>query len=154
MRAPSLCGRWEAGLPLSHRLPGALPHPGSLSVALDKLRAQKSDLEHPGRLVVEVALGSVARALDLLRRHPEQASSRDPCLPTPPPPAPGRGTEGWGLTCWLSWQVDTKNEGRTALQVAAYLGQVGLVRRLLQARAGADLPDEEGNTALHYAALG
>lgn len=50
--------------------------------------------------------------------------------------------------------MDTKNQGRTALQVAAYLGQVELVRRLLQARAAADLPDDEGNTALHYAALG
>lgn len=49
--------------------------PGSLSVVLDKLRAQKSDLEHSGRLVVEAALGNVARALDLLRRHPEQARS-------------------------------------------------------------------------------
>ncbi|XP_059731751.1 E3 ubiquitin-protein ligase MIB2 isoform X3 [Bos taurus] len=94
----------------------------SLSVVLDKLRAQKSDLEHPGKLVVEVALGNVARALDLLRRHPEQ--------------------------------VDTKNQGRTALQMAAYLGQVELVRLLLQAQAGVDLPDDEGNTALHYAALG
>lgn len=93
-----------------------------LSVALEKLRAQKSDLEHPGRLVVEVALGSMAGALDQLRRHPEQ--------------------------------VDTKNQGRTALQVAAYLGQVELVRLLLQARAGMDLADDEGNTALHYAALG
>ncbi|XP_057640207.1 E3 ubiquitin-protein ligase MIB2 isoform X6 [Chionomys nivalis] len=94
----------------------------SLSVALDKLRTQKSDPEHPGRLVVEAALGNVARALDLLRRHPEQ--------------------------------VDTKNQGRTALQVAAYLGQVELVQLLLQARASVDLLDDEGNTALHYAALG
>ncbi|XP_062046272.1 E3 ubiquitin-protein ligase MIB2 isoform X3 [Lepus europaeus] len=113
-------GQREAGLP---RPPlTTAPPSGSLSAALDKLRAQKSDLEHPGRLVVEVALGNVARALELLRRHPEQ--------------------------------VDTKNQGRTALQVAAYLGQVELVQLLLQARAGLDLPDEEGNTALHYAALG
>lgn len=54
-------------------LTSTLP-PGSLSVALDKLRTQKSDPEHPGRLVVEAALGNVARALDVLRRHPEQAS--------------------------------------------------------------------------------
>ncbi|XP_021511381.1 E3 ubiquitin-protein ligase MIB2 isoform X1 [Meriones unguiculatus] len=94
----------------------------SLSVALDKLRTQKSDPEHPGRLVAEAALGNGARALDLLRRRPEQ--------------------------------VDTKNQGRTALQVAAYLGQVELVRLLLQARASVDLPDDEGNTALHYTALG
>ncbi|XP_028016690.2 E3 ubiquitin-protein ligase MIB2 isoform X3 [Eptesicus fuscus] len=109
----------DANLDVAER---ARENKSSLSVVLDKLRAQKSDLEHPGRLVVEAALGNVARALDLLRRHPEQ--------------------------------VDTKNQGRTALQVAAYLGQAELLRLLLQARAGADLPDEEGNTALHYAALG
>nr|KAF6506539.1 mindbomb E3 ubiquitin protein ligase 2 [Rousettus aegyptiacus] len=95
---------------------------GSLSVALDKLRTQKSDTKHPGRLVVEAALGNVARALDLVRRHPQQ--------------------------------VNTKNQGRTALQVAAYLGQVELVLLLLQVRADMDLPDDEANRALHYAALG
>ncbi|XP_024110946.2 E3 ubiquitin-protein ligase MIB2 isoform X13 [Pongo abelii] len=109
----------DANLDVAER---ARENKSSLSVALDKLRAQKSDPEHLGRLVVEVALGNAARALDLLRRRPEQ--------------------------------VDTKNQGRTALQVAAYLGQVELVRLLLQARAGVDLPDDEGNTALHYAALG
>lgn len=117
-------------------------------MALDKLRAQKSDPEHPGRLVVEVALGNMARALDLLRRHPEQASSALAA------PGPARGWAGPGTHHWLSWQVDTRNQGRTALQVATYLGQVELMRLLLQARAGMDLPDEEGNTALHYAALG
>ncbi|XP_044919463.1 E3 ubiquitin-protein ligase MIB2 isoform X1 [Mustela putorius furo] len=137
------------GAALGSPLPGALPRLGSLSVALDKLRAQKSDPEHPGRLVVEVALGSMAGALDLLRRRPEQASSRRP----PAPLRPGPGLDQ-GLTRGLSRQVDTKNQGRTALQVAAYLGQVELVRLLLQARAAADLPDDEGNTALHYAALG
>ncbi|XP_057605986.1 E3 ubiquitin-protein ligase MIB2 isoform X1 [Hippopotamus amphibius kiboko] len=115
-------GRLVAAQPSQPPLNRSAVPPGSLSVVLDTLRAQKSDLEHPGRLVVEVALGNVARALDLLRQHPEH--------------------------------VDTKNQGRTALQVAAYLGQVELLRLLLQARAGADLPDDEGNTALHYAALG
>ncbi|XP_069893176.1 E3 ubiquitin-protein ligase MIB2 isoform X4 [Dipodomys merriami] len=109
----------DANLDVAER---ARENKSSLSMALDKLRAQKNDPEHPGKLVVEAALGNVARALDLLRRHPEQ--------------------------------VDTKNQGRTALQVAAYLGQVELVRLLLQARAGTDLADEDGNTALHYAALG
>ncbi|KAM4872488.1 E3 ubiquitin-protein ligase MIB2 isoform 4-T5 [Thomomys bottae] len=109
----------DANLDVAER---ARENKSSLSMALDKLRAQKHDAELPGRLVVEAVLGNVARALDLLRRHPEQ--------------------------------VDTKNQGRTALQVAAYLGQVELVRLLLQARAGTDLLDEEGNTALHYAALG
>nr|BAB86856.1 skeletrophin [Mus musculus] len=109
----------DANLDVADR---ARENKSSLSVALDKLRTQKSDPEHPGRLVVEAALGNVARALDLLRRHPDQ--------------------------------VDTKNQGRTALQLAAYLGQVELVRLLLQARASMDLPDDEGNTVLHYTAMG
>lgn len=101
---------------------------------------------------MEVALGSMAGALDLLRRHPEQASSRHP--PALSLASPGERGGGPGTDRGLSRQVDTKNQGRTALQVASYLGQVELVRLLLQARAAADLPDDEGNTALHYAALG
>lgn len=38
--------------------------------------------------------------------------------------------------------------------MAAYLGQVELVLLLLQVRADMDLPDDEANRALHYAALG
>uniref|UniRef100_F6ZI07 E3 ubiquitin-protein ligase MIB2 n=1 Tax=Monodelphis domestica TaxID=13616 RepID=F6ZI07_MONDO len=51
-------------------------------------------------------------------------------------------------------KVDVRNQGRTALQVASYLGQVELVRLLLQAHAGTDLRDDEGDAALHYAAFG
>ncbi|XP_077007700.1 E3 ubiquitin-protein ligase MIB2 isoform X2 [Tamandua tetradactyla] len=109
----------DANLDVAER---ARENKSSLSIALDKLRTQKSDPAQPGRLVAEVALGNTARVLELLRRHPEQ--------------------------------VDAKNQGRTALQVAAYLGQMELLRLLLQARAGVDVQDEEGNTALHYAALG
>lgn len=140
--------------------PHLLLPPGSLGVALEKLRAQKSDTERPGRLVVEAALGDMARALDMLRRHPEQAGwawgtwlPPSPPAPSPFIPAPAEVTRGKVLI-WASSQVDTKNQGRTALQVAAYLGQLELVRLLLQARAGVDVRDEEGHTALHYAALG
>uniref|UniRef100_A0A7N4NGK8 E3 ubiquitin-protein ligase MIB2 n=1 Tax=Sarcophilus harrisii TaxID=9305 RepID=A0A7N4NGK8_SARHA len=51
-------------------------------------------------------------------------------------------------------KVDVRNQGRTALQVAAHLGQAELVRLLLQAHAGTDVRDDEGDTALHYAAFG
>ncbi|KAF7239291.1 E3 ubiquitin-protein ligase MIB2 [Varanus komodoensis] len=51
-------------------------------------------------------------------------------------------------------KVDVKNQGRTALQVACYLGQVEVVKILLQAHANINLRDEEGDTALHYAAFG
>ena len=72
--------------------------------------SQKSDLEHPGRLVVEVALGNVARALDLLRRHPEQASLRPASWPrqpqrggqepgTDPLPLPAGGHQESGQDC-------------------------------------------------------
>ncbi|XP_019396858.1 PREDICTED: E3 ubiquitin-protein ligase MIB2 isoform X1 [Crocodylus porosus] len=51
-------------------------------------------------------------------------------------------------------KVDIKNQGRTALQVAAHLGRVEAVKILLQAHASIDLRDEEGDAALHYAAFG
>ncbi|KAJ7306427.1 hypothetical protein JRQ81_009777 [Phrynocephalus forsythii] len=51
-------------------------------------------------------------------------------------------------------KVDVKNQGRTALQVASYLGQVEVVKVLLQAHASINLWDEEGDAPLHYAAFG
>uniref|UniRef100_A0A8D0BS99 E3 ubiquitin-protein ligase MIB2 n=1 Tax=Salvator merianae TaxID=96440 RepID=A0A8D0BS99_SALMN len=51
-------------------------------------------------------------------------------------------------------KVDIKNQGRTALQAASYLGQVEVVKILLQAHANINLRDEEGDAALHYAAFG
>uniref|UniRef100_A0A670YWR6 E3 ubiquitin-protein ligase MIB2 n=1 Tax=Pseudonaja textilis TaxID=8673 RepID=A0A670YWR6_PSETE len=51
-------------------------------------------------------------------------------------------------------KVDVQNQGRTALQVASYVGQVEVVKLLVQAHANVDLWDEEGDTALHYAAFG
>lgn len=44
---------------------------------------------------MEVALGSVARALDLLRRHPEQASPRDPETPSSSPPSSPQPASPW-----------------------------------------------------------
>lgn len=84
-----------------------------------------------------------------LSRHAPGTPPRDPR-----PRQPLGWVRAWKLTCGRPRQVDAKSQGRTALQVAAYLGQVELVRLLLQARAAVDLPDEEGSTALHYAALG
>lgn len=51
-------------------------------------------------------------------------------------------------------QVDAKNQGRTALQIASYQGHLDVVKILLQAHASVNLRDEEGDTALHYAAFG
>ncbi|XP_062449164.1 E3 ubiquitin-protein ligase MIB2 isoform X1 [Rhea pennata] len=51
-------------------------------------------------------------------------------------------------------KVDTKNQGRTALQIASYQGHLDVVKILLQAHATVNLRDEEGDAALHYAAFG
>ncbi|XP_025906749.1 E3 ubiquitin-protein ligase MIB2 isoform X1 [Nothoprocta perdicaria] len=51
-------------------------------------------------------------------------------------------------------KVDTKNQGRTALQVASYQGHLDVVKLLLQAHAAVNLRDEEGDAALHYTAFG
>ncbi|XP_074831656.1 E3 ubiquitin-protein ligase MIB2 isoform X2 [Carettochelys insculpta] len=89
---------------------------------LEKLLSQKTESDHPGRLVTEAAHGNAAKVEDLVQKYPDK--------------------------------VDVKNQGRTALQVAAHLGQVEVVKILLQAHANIDLRDEEGDAALHYAAFG
>ncbi|PIO05287.1 hypothetical protein AB205_0140190, partial [Aquarana catesbeiana] len=51
-------------------------------------------------------------------------------------------------------KVDIRNQGRTALQVASHLGHMEVVKILIQANANIDLKDDEGDSALHYAAYG
>uniref|UniRef100_A0A8C6KZ03 E3 ubiquitin-protein ligase MIB2 n=1 Tax=Nothobranchius furzeri TaxID=105023 RepID=A0A8C6KZ03_NOTFU len=56
--------------------------------------------------------------------------------------------------CLCSWQVDIKNQGKTALQVAAHQGHMEVVKALLQANSSVEVKDEDGDTALHYTAFG
>ena len=51
-------------------------------------------------------------------------------------------------------QVDLKSSGKTALHMSAHQGHVDIVRLLLAAGANLELQDEDGDTALHYSALG
>uniref|UniRef100_A0A8D0CN52 E3 ubiquitin-protein ligase MIB2 n=1 Tax=Sander lucioperca TaxID=283035 RepID=A0A8D0CN52_SANLU len=50
--------------------------------------------------------------------------------------------------------VDIKNQGKTALQVAAHQGHMEVVKALLQANSSIEVKDEDGDTALHYTAFG
>lgn len=56
--------------------------------------------------------------------------------------------------CLCSRQVDIKNQGKTALQVAAHQGHMEVVKALLQANGSVEVKDEDGDTALHYTAFG
>lgn len=56
--------------------------------------------------------------------------------------------------CLCSCQVDIKNQGKTALQVAAHQGHMEVVKALLQANSSIEVKDEDGDTALHYTAFG
>ena len=47
-----------------------------------------------------------------------------------------------------------KVENKTALHLAAYEGQVEVVKFLLQNNADTAMTDNEGDTALHFAAFG
>lgn len=61
------------------------------------------------------------------------------------------------MNLWLpvcSRQVDIKNQGKTALQVAAHQGHMEVVKALLQANGSVEVKDEDGDTALHYTAFG
>uniref|UniRef100_A0A8C1JI29 E3 ubiquitin-protein ligase MIB2 n=1 Tax=Cyprinus carpio TaxID=7962 RepID=A0A8C1JI29_CYPCA len=51
-------------------------------------------------------------------------------------------------------KVDIKNQGKTALQVAAHQGHVEVVKALLQANSSIEAKDEDGDAALHYTAFG
>uniref|UniRef100_A0A7N5ZYY6 E3 ubiquitin-protein ligase MIB2 n=1 Tax=Anabas testudineus TaxID=64144 RepID=A0A7N5ZYY6_ANATE len=51
-------------------------------------------------------------------------------------------------------KVDIKNQGKTALQVAAHQGHIEVVKALLQANSSIEVKDEDGDTALHYTAFG
>ncbi|XP_051915130.1 E3 ubiquitin-protein ligase MIB2 isoform X1 [Hippocampus zosterae] len=51
-------------------------------------------------------------------------------------------------------KVDIKNQGKTALQVAAHQGHMEVVKALLQANGAVEVKDEDGDTALHYTAFG
>uniref|UniRef100_A0A8C2CY16 E3 ubiquitin-protein ligase MIB2 n=1 Tax=Cyprinus carpio TaxID=7962 RepID=A0A8C2CY16_CYPCA len=51
-------------------------------------------------------------------------------------------------------QVDIKNQGKTALQVAAHQGHMEVVKVLLQANSSIETKDEDGDAALHYTAFG
>ncbi|XP_047196132.1 E3 ubiquitin-protein ligase MIB2 isoform X6 [Hippoglossus stenolepis] len=51
-------------------------------------------------------------------------------------------------------KVDIKNQGKTALQVAAHQGHMEVVKALLQANSSVEVKDEDGDTALHYTAFG
>ncbi|XP_036389595.1 E3 ubiquitin-protein ligase MIB2 [Megalops cyprinoides] len=51
-------------------------------------------------------------------------------------------------------KVDIKNQGKTALQVAAHQGHMEVVKVLLQANSSVEVKDEDGDTALHYTAFG
>ena len=47
-----------------------------------------------------------------------------------------------------------KVEHKTPLHLASYEGQVEVMKCLLQNKADAAVTDEEGDTALHFAAFG
>ncbi|XP_047447693.1 E3 ubiquitin-protein ligase MIB2 isoform X5 [Mugil cephalus] len=51
-------------------------------------------------------------------------------------------------------KVDIKNQGKTALQVAAHQGHMEVVKALLQANSSIEVKDEDGDAALHYTAFG
>ena len=50
--------------------------------------------------------------------------------------------------------MNDKTENKTALHLACYEGHTEIVECLLQHKADANIVDDEGDTALHYAAFG
>lgn len=59
-----------------------------------------------------------------------------------------------GLLHQYSDKADAKSSGKTCLQVASHQGHTELVRLLLSKSASLEIADDDGDTALHYAAFG
>lgn len=59
-----------------------------------------------------------------------------------------------GLLLRYPDKVDAKSSGKTCLQVAAHQGHTELVGLLLSKAATLAIVDDDGDTALHYAAFG
>lgn len=51
-------------------------------------------------------------------------------------------------------KADAKSSGKTCLQVASHQGHTELVGLLLSRTASMEIADDDGDTALHYAAFG
>uniref|UniRef100_A0A3Q2C836 E3 ubiquitin-protein ligase MIB2 n=1 Tax=Cyprinodon variegatus TaxID=28743 RepID=A0A3Q2C836_CYPVA len=96
---------------------------------LEKLLSQSTEQDNPSRLVIEAAHGTLlARCAFLFLMNLQLRL--------------------------CSCQVDIKNQGKTALQVAAHQGHTEVVKALLQANSSIEVKDEDGDTALHYTAFG
>lgn len=50
--------------------------------------------------------------------------------------------------------MNATHESKTALQIASYEGKLDVVKYLLDKKADVNIKDDEGDTALHYAAFG
>jgi len=50
--------------------------------------------------------------------------------------------------------VNERCSGKSALQVASHQGHRDIITLLLSSGANLELPDEDGDTALHYSAFG
>lgn len=59
-----------------------------------------------------------------------------------------------GLLLQYSDKADAKSSGKTCLQVASHQGHTELVKLLLSKSASLEIADDDGDTALHYAAFG
>ena len=60
------------------------------------------------------------------------------------------------MALWLFhyFQVDIKVQGKTALQVASHQGFQNVVEEIIKAGANLEIKDDDGDSALHYAAFG
>lgn len=68
--------------------------------------------------------------------------------------AQGQFTMVEELLLQYSDKADAKSSGKTCLQVASHQGHTELVGLLLSRAASMEIADDDGDTALHYAAFG
>uniref|UniRef100_A0AAQ4Q6Z1 E3 ubiquitin-protein ligase MIB2 n=1 Tax=Gasterosteus aculeatus aculeatus TaxID=481459 RepID=A0AAQ4Q6Z1_GASAC len=121
-------------------------HPGALTKVL---RARGEP--HPPDLPKPRRRGTVISVLEkLLSQSTEQDNPSRLVIEA----AHGSASKVRELVLKYPDKVDIKNQGKTALQVAAHQGHMEVVKALLQANSSIEVKDEDGDTALHYTAFG
>ncbi|XP_038603316.1 E3 ubiquitin-protein ligase MIB2 [Tachyglossus aculeatus] len=124
----------------------------SLCAILEKLLAQKSDPDQPGRLVTEAAHGNIARLLELVKRHPDKVDVKNQGRTALQVASHLGQVESVRLLLQAHATVDTRDEeGDTALHYAAFGNQAEVARVLVSRGASVDLPNAARRTALHVA---
>ncbi|XP_061113843.1 E3 ubiquitin-protein ligase MIB2 isoform X3 [Conger conger] len=119
---------------------------------LEKLLAQSTEPDSPGRLVIEAAHGSAAKVRDLLQKYPEKVDIQNQGKTALQVAAHQGHMEVVKVLLQANSSIEVKDEdGDTALHYTAFGNQPEIARLLLSKGVNVNLLNNSMCTALHIA---